>query len=281
MLKNGLAYHTVVNAMRNQSRNNGEQRFVIAIKASINGHVPYGAYRQAATERQRDGWTETDVANAVTDWLITDINPAIQLLRTGTTKEHVIEIFNYYNQYAPLAVRTELKNGAISRKMVNTSHDDALCAAGTLTVAQEMQLNALKNVASPKLKTIQEIASYLGVENMASADVMSILNAEGDKDLSTLSSIMGNSNRTLQRQLAHEGVTLKELRMASRHISAFNLLRKGTMSACDIAIYTGYSDQAHMIRGFKQACGLTPGQISQVFAQFKGTNGKTSESYKD
>lgn len=267
MSQNGFAYHTVVNAMHNCSRNSGADRFVIAIKSAINGHVPYSAYRQAANDRHQEGWTEIHVANAVSDWLLTDINPAIQLLRTATTKEQVIEFFNFYNQYAPLAVRTEVKNGMSNRKLVNIGHDDVLCAAGTLTVAQEMQKNALKKTSASQILTSRHVANYLGVENMASAEIMLILGTEGDQDLSTLSSLMGNSNRTLQRQLAQEGLTLKELRMASRQLSAFNLLRDGTMSASDIAIQAGYSDQAHMIRGFKQACGLTPGQISQILEQ--------------
>lgn len=109
-------------------------------------------------------------------------------------------------------------------------------------------------------------ARYLGAERQASAEVARLLEADGDMDLRTLAASLGSSARTLQRQIAAEGLSLTELRMACRQTVALRLIQAGEGSLGQVASLAGFADQAHMARAFKAASGLTPGQIARMLA---------------
>lgn len=73
----GLAYHAVASAMEDRHRFDGRARFVMAIKTCVDGHVPYGNYRRAASLRRAAGWSDETARRAVRDWLQSDLNPAV------------------------------------------------------------------------------------------------------------------------------------------------------------------------------------------------------------
>lgn len=266
---NGLAYHTVVNAMRDRLRTDPGARFALAIKTAINGHYPHLWYRLAARERRQAGWSEHHVSLAIVDWLHSDLNPAVQMLRLARDNEHAVAAYNLYNDSAPLSIRTELRNGAVRRSLVHVTQDDELCAAGSIAVVRWLETEARKRVharVAPQQATAWNVALYLGVERLAGAEASRLLDQEGDLDLPALAARLGVSSRTLQRQLASEDLSVSELRQASRQTRALALMQGRRPRLSDIAVEAGFADQAHMARCLKKASGLTPRQILQTIA---------------
>ncbi|MDG0863283.1 helix-turn-helix domain-containing protein [Pelomonas aquatica] len=269
MSDQGLAYHTVVSAMRDRSRGDPKGRFALAIKAAVSGHVAHIEYRRAAAERRAQGWSEDTVARAVYEWLQTDLNPAVQSIRAARSREAVVGLYNVYNRSVPLGVRTEVHEGGTRRMPSSVAKDDELCAAGSLAVVGWIGRDVASKAARPPedwMISGWRAARYLGAERQASAEVARLLEADGDMDLRTLAASLGSSARTLQRQIAAEGLSLTELRMACRQTVALRLIQAGEGSLGQVASLAGFADQAHMARAFKAASGLTPGQIARMLA---------------
>ena len=264
-----LAYHTVASAMRDRSRADARQRFSMAIKAALIGHVPHIQYRLAARERRAVGWSEDTVSRAVFDWLQTDLNPAVQAIRATRSPAAIVELYNAYNAAVPLGVKTTVEGEGARRDAAASVADDELCAAGSLAVLAWVRRDTAAKAARPSqdwMLSGWRAAIYLGAERLAGAEAAHALESEGDMDLRRLSMRLGSTARTLQRRIAEEGLTITQLRLASRQTRALRLIQAGGMSLGQVAIEAGYADQAHMSRGFKFSCGLTPGQIAQALA---------------
>ncbi|MDY0747929.1 helix-turn-helix transcriptional regulator [Paucibacter sp. R3-3] len=241
----------------------------MAIKSSVAGHSPHAEYRRESSKRRAQGWREETVSRAVFDWLHTDLNPAVQSIRAARSQEAVIELYNVYNQSVPLGVRTSVDAGAIRRSLVSAAKDDELCAAGSLAVLGWIKSDAASKLARPAASWMLSgwsSAVYLGAERQAGAEAAQALEQEGDMDLRSLAARLGASPRTLQRQIAEEGLTVTELRRSCRQTVALRLMQAGGNSLGQIASLAGFADQAHMARGFKASCGLTPGQIAKLIA---------------
>jgi AraC-like DNA-binding protein len=71
------------------------------------------------------------------------------------------------------------------------------------------------------------------------------------------------SVRTLQRQLAKEGVRFVDLVAKSRTERAAHLLSDAATSLAEVGFASGYTDQAHFARDFKRHVGLSPQQFRQ------------------
>jgi AraC-like DNA-binding protein len=70
------------------------------------------------------------------------------------------------------------------------------------------------------------------------------------------------STRTLQRHfMRYCGLTQATLKRITRLQRAVEAIRQGE-ALVEVALATGYADQAHMTRDFKQLTGLTPGQFT-------------------
>lgn len=83
----------------------------------------------------------------------------------------------------------------------------------------------------------------------------------GNRQLPTLEDVAANmhiSPRTLQRKLAEEGVTYKQLTDSVRQELSMDLLHDKTLSLQDIAYLTGYSDLSTFSRSFKRWTGVAP-----------------------
>lgn len=263
-----LAYHTVVAAMEGRGRFDPRERFVMAIKACVDGHVPYLRYRHAASKKRSQGWNEDSVARAVFDWLHSDLNPAVQLGRLAPDAIRGLGLYNLYNQSVNLGVQTKVDANGVSRVLKTSDRDDELCAAGALAVMGWIgrEIAQRKPGQTPNLLSGWQVASYLGANPLASAQAMHLLEDGGDVEPQTLALSLGVSLRTLQRQVAREGLTLTSLRMAARQQRALRLLASGA-NLSQAAAMAGYADHAHMTRGLKTACGLTPRQMAALFAR--------------
>jgi len=77
-------------------------------------------------------------------------------------------------------------------------------------------------------------------------------------DMETVAEKLLLSPRTLQRKLAEEQTTFKEILQEARFGIAKNLLLRNVLSVSDIAFTLGYSDLANFSRSFKRYTGTSP-----------------------
>jgi AraC-like DNA-binding protein len=68
----------------------------------------------------------------------------------------------------------------------------------------------------------------------------------------------GMSVRSLQRQLAEEGLTYSRLVEQVRYDQAVTLLKRPDLKLIEIAADLGYTDSANFTRAFKRWTGVSP-----------------------
>jgi len=99
--------------------------------------------------------------------------------------------------------------------------------------------------------------------------------------IETMAARLHVTPRTLNRYLAREGTTFRDLALQVRSRRARALLADGKLPVSQIAYALGYTDLANFSRSFKKACGVTPsayrdvlknwnrlGQLAQEHLQF-------------
>ena len=80
----------------------------------------------------------------------------------------------------------------------------------------------------------------------------------GHTDQDTIAARVYRSRSTLQRQLAAEGTSYRDILESTRKNLAENYLRNGDYTQAQIAFMLGFSDQSNFARAFKRWTGLTP-----------------------
>lgn len=86
---------------------------------------------------------------------------------------------------------------------------------------------------------------------------------EGTTALADVADIAGVSTRTLQRKLAHLGLTYSDILETARYENASRLLRDTDCRIIDVAFSSGYTDPAHFSRAFRRMTGVTPREFRQ------------------
>ncbi|MET0385698.1 MAG: AraC family transcriptional regulator ligand-binding domain-containing protein [Polyangiales bacterium] len=82
--------------------------------------------------------------------------------------------------------------------------------------------------------------------------------SDGEPAPATVAKRMGVSERTLRRQLQHEGVTLRALVDDTRRELAVRLLVQATVNITEIAYLLGFSEPSAFTRAFKRWHGCSP-----------------------
>jgi AraC-like DNA-binding protein len=78
--------------------------------------------------------------------------------------------------------------------------------------------------------------------------------------IETISEAAGVSKRTLQRELAREGVIYRDLVGQIRFRMARKLLVESDMPLRNIAHEIGYASETQFVRAFRNWAGITPGK---------------------
>lgn len=86
---------------------------------------------------------------------------------------------------------------------------------------------------------------------------------EGSTALADVAEIAGVSKRTLQRKLAHLGLSYSDVLDTVRYEHASRLLRDTDCRIIDVAFSSGYTDPAHFSRAFRRMTGVTPRQFRE------------------
>lgn len=87
---------------------------------------------------------------------------------------------------------------------------------------------------------------------------------DGDPGLSGLADSLHMSPRTLQRKLADEGTTYKDLVDELRHDLARKYLLAPAIAVTEAAFLLGFSDPSAFHRAFKRWTGTTPGEYRKI-----------------
>ena len=81
---------------------------------------------------------------------------------------------------------------------------------------------------------------------------------DGAPNIDHTAGLTGNSVRSLQRQLAKQGLSYRDLLNQVRMEKATGLLRRSDETITEIAHVLGYSDPSHFARAFKRSTGFSP-----------------------
>ena len=85
-------------------------------------------------------------------------------------------------------------------------------------------------------------------------------------DIEGAAKLLGLASRTLQRQLAEENLTYRDIVQQMRMERAVDLLRESFETITSIAYSLGYSDVASFTRAFRQWTGLPPSHYRRASA---------------
>jgi len=106
--------------------------------------------------------------------------------------------------------------------------------------------------------------------NVSAYDIIGLLKLmlpayleQGMTALADVAEIAGITTRTLQRRLAHAGLTYSDVLDTVRYEHASRLLRDTDCRIIDVAFSSGYTDPAHFSRAFRRMTGVTPRQFRE------------------
>jgi transcriptional regulator GlxA family with amidase domain len=118
---------------------------------------------------------------------------------------------------------------------------------------------------------VQELMSSPLPENCFRVrEAVRLLSAGGEETLriADIADQLGVSERTLRRDITQwVGLSPKRLSRILRFQRTLALLRTSQLDLCTTAFNSGYADQAHLGREFRELAGLTPSAYLQSFSQ--------------
>ena len=268
-----VAYHLVVRAMEDRAGIGAGERFALAIRHAVAGHLPHPRYREAAMSRRRSGAGSDSVERSVADWMSTDLNPLVRSLGSLRSHANAIWAYNAYNRHASLGVRTSVESAGpdgggarIARRESRVDQaDPELCSVGTLSALDKVLRIATRNQARRDATApgILEVGRLLGVEASASFHVAEAMAGLEGRALDRVARHLGASRRSLQRRLSEESTSFEAIRGAARIVAATDALRLDVPLA-EVAWRCGFSDLPHMSRAMKAACGMAPGLLRTI-----------------
>ncbi len=173
--------------------------------------------------------------------------------------------------FAPLAVRLERPAPADATPFV------ALFRSPVTFDADENVLEFAKEVLDRRLPTanadiaaqndriVLEYLARVESERMASRVERALVEAlpSGVPEQDDVARRLGISARGLQRRLAAEGTTWREILDAARETLAREYVRAGTLSVTEIASRLGFSETSAFSRAFKRWTGSSPRQFAR------------------
>ncbi len=121
-------------------------------------------------------------------------------------------------------------------------------------------LPALDSHAADIVAALPPVGSFTTVVRAQIGKMLS----DGEPTLQALAKRLGMSARTLQRRLANEGASVRELTETTRHHMAIEMLLRSAHSLAQIAFMTGFSDHSGFHRAFVRWEGVTPGEFRKV-----------------
>jgi AraC-like DNA-binding protein len=124
----------------------------------------------------------------------------------------------------------------------------ATADAGLLAILQAHAEELLARLAPPAGETTSRVRALL-LPRLA----------EGEPEVGAAARALGLSSRTLQRRLADEGATFREVHDALRRELALRHVGEGRLSLAEVAFLLGFQEPSAFHRAFRRWTGTTPG----------------------
>lgn len=267
-MSSGFAFHIAPRALDLDRDFSPRNLFADSIRHVIDGHVAADRYYQISTKSAAVALDESSLERRMRELFALDLNPLISMTRRLDSELALFKAWNTYQKHVSLAVCTTIHGSPnesfkVDRQQVSYAIDPpaarnaGLCAIDILTGAARSNRERGHMVDDQAKWRLSRIATELGLQHTVVSEVALCFEENRDLNVAGLCRTLGCNRRTLERHIKHFGVTALDMKMACALAGATNSLW-GTSSLTEIAYEHGFSDQAHMTRAFRHACGLPP-----------------------
>ena len=277
----GFSYHIAPRALNLGREFSPAILFADSVRHVINGHVDADRYYRISTTSPVRALRESSLEQRMRELFTIDLNPLIAMTRQLDSELLFFKAWNTWQKYTRLAVSTIIRGHSNESFVIEwekvsyefdppAARDAALCAFDILTGAARGKRGGKHEGSGKPGRRLSHIAFTLGIRDSAVGETVLCLEEKRGLNVAGLCQSLGCHPRTLERHLKAAGLTALDLKMACAIISATNMLW-GEQSLTEIAYESGFSDQAHMTRAFRNACGLPP-SVLRSLATSSGQN---------
>jgi AraC-like DNA-binding protein len=158
--------------------------------------------------------------------------------------------------YRNLTIETGCERNLVS---FPESHLNAIIATRNTATHQAIEQALEKNE--------ERLRQQHSMAHRVSGVILSMLQHQRVVEAQQVAQALALSSRTLNRRLAEEGTSLRQLYNDCRCAIARQLLGQGNMTVAQISEQLGFSDEANFSRFFKQQTGKSPGAFRASRAQ--------------
>jgi len=278
-MSSGLSFHIAPRALDLEREFSPKILFTDAVRHVIDGHVGAEPYYRISTKSAARSLKASTLEQRMRELFALDLNPLICMTRQLNSELALFKAWNIYQQHVSLSVRTIIHEQSnelftIQRRQVSydidppAARDAALCAIDILKNAARCKREQTQEDNRQETRTLSEIAALLGLQRTVVFEAALCFEEIRGLNVSGLCRAMGFHRRTLERHFKEVGVTALELKMACALTGATNSLW-GRTPLAEIAVEHGFSDQAHMTRAFRHACGLPPSVLRRLAPALK------------
>ncbi len=270
----GLAFHIAPRGLDLDRAFSPKILFADSVRHVIDGHVASGPYYRIATRRSALELAESALEARMRALFALDLNPLICMTRQLGSELALFRAWNTYQKHVTLAVRTVIHGNSndsyrVDRRQITYAIDPSparsagLCAIHILRGAARNKRECGQVAGDQPYWRLSKMATELGLRHSIVFDVAQCFEENRGLNVARLCRALGCHRRTLERQFKEFGLTVEHLKMASALAGATHSLW-GSASLTEIAFEHGFSDQAHMTRAFRHACGMPPSVLRSL-----------------
>ena len=274
MVHSGLSFHIAPRALDLERPFSPKRLFADSVRHVIDGHVAAEPYYRIATKSSALGLKDSALERRMRELFALDLNPLICMTRQLNAEIALFKAWNTWQKHVSLAVRTVIrgdstKSFSVDRRQVSYAVDPPAARNAGLCAIDILRGVARDNRAGGDLsdhqakRRLSGVAAELGLQHTLVFEAAQYFEQSRGTKVTQLCRALGCHRRTLERQFKEFGLTAEHIKMASALVGATNSLW-GSASLVEIAVDHGFSDQAHMTRTFRHACGMPPSVLREL-----------------
>ncbi|MBN8943451.1 MAG: helix-turn-helix transcriptional regulator [Rhizobiales bacterium] len=241
--------------------------FAWSVKRVVEGFIDDASYHRVAARAAGERAALPRLERRMRPLIEVDANPVAELMRTAPDAATFARRWNGFNRSAPLGVDTSVsadRGIRLRRAVRSTEADSAFRGQVIATCVALIAPGSAGGRRADDDRRLAVNARMLDSPHAALVDLVDLLYAEPVAGLAACTTALGCSRRTLQRDLAHAGVSFSTLRQAVRLTVAGHAIRTGAGSLTAVAQAAGFFDSAHLVHAWKRSCGITPSEYRDL-----------------
>lgn len=259
---NGLKTYYLLAAAVSEPTDDPRQLFGWSVERLVNGFVDHCDYVQTIRQAHRQVFASDRLDRRVRELIALDINPVADLLLGASCEQAFERRWNDFNRSASLGVETIVSIEPVMtvQRQERSESEFAAFRMDVTAACLDYLLTVVGSARERREKPsrLQTQLKLLGITSAVIEETILHLKDEPSDGLTDCAARLTTSRRTLQRELASFGLTFRTLRQAVRLSIAGETMRAKTMTLTEIAQVAGFFDSAHLVRSWKQSCGLPP-----------------------